>query len=158
MARPSINGGDRMKTILHAFDINAEPEEVRRALTTLEGLSGWWTTDVTGETDEGGVIHFTFEGDFNPDMRVDQSSGSAVRWTCIGGHEPWLDNTFHFELSGEAPVSVTMRQHYARELTDRAYGIYNFNWGYYLDSLRSLLESGTGKPFRVDEAKKAVAG
>jgi uncharacterized protein YndB with AHSA1/START domain len=145
-----------MKTILHAFDINGDPEDVRRALTTLEGLSGWWTNDVTGQAEEDGVIHFTFDGDFNPDMRVDESSGSTVRWTCIGGHEPWLDNTFEFELSGEAPVNFMMRQHYARELTDRAYGIYNFNWGYYLDSLRLLVESGTGKPFQVDQAAKAL--
>jgi uncharacterized protein YndB with AHSA1/START domain len=146
-----------MKTILHAFDINADLEDVQRALVTLEGLSGWWTTDVTGETDEGGVIHFTFEGDFNPNMRVDESSPGVVRWTCTGGHEPWDDNTFQFEFSGEAPVNFVMRQHYARELSDRAYGIYNFNWGYYLDSLRSLVESGSGKPFQVDPAKKPAA-
>jgi len=138
-----------MKTILHAFDIKADREEVRRALTTLEGLSGWWTTEVTGQTEEGGVIHFTFDGDFNPDMRVDESSEGTVRWTCVGGHEPWLENTFEFEITGDAPVNFMMRQHYARELSDRAYGIYNFNWGYYLDILRTLVESGTGKPFQV---------
>ena len=141
-----------MKTILHAFDIKADHEEVRRALTTLEGLSGWWTTEVTGQTEQGGVIHFTFAGDFNPDMRVDESSEGAVRWTCVGGHEPWLENTFEFEMTGEAPVNFMMRQHYARELSDRAYGIYNFNWGYYLDSLRTVVESGNGKPFQVEQA------
>ena len=146
-----------MKTILHAFDIKADREEVRRALTTLEGLSGWWTTEVTGQTEEGGVIHFTFDGDFNPDMRVDESSEDAIRWTCVGGHEPWLDNTFEFEISGQAPVNFMMRQHYAQELSDRAYGIYNFNWGYYLDSLRSLVESGNGKPFQVDPARNTAA-
>jgi len=141
-----------MKTILHAFDIEADREKVRRALTTLEGLSGWWTTEVAGQTEEGGVIHFVFDGDFNPDMRVDESSNGTVRWTCVGGHEPWLDNTFEFEIAGEAPVNFMMRQHYARELSDRAYGIYNFNWGYYLDSLRTLVESGNGKPFQVEQA------
>jgi hypothetical protein len=146
-----------MKTILHAFDIAGDPDEVRRALTTLEGLSGWWTTEVAGETDEGGVIHFTFEGDFNPEMRVDECSNGAVRWTCIGGHEPWLDNTFHFEISGTAPVNFMMRQHYARELADRVYGVYNFSWGYYLDSLRTLVESGNGKPFQVDQARQGAA-
>ena len=146
-----------MKTILHAFDIAGDPEEVRRALTTLEGLRGWWTTEVAGAADQGGVIYFRFDGNFNPEMRVDESSNSAVRWTCIGRHEPWLDNTFHFEISGEAPVNFTMRQHYARELADRVYGVYNFSWGYYLDSLRTLVESGNGKPFQVDQAKHGAA-
>jgi hypothetical protein len=38
-------------------------------------------------------------------------------------------------------------QHYATELSDDAYGTYNYNWGYYLESLRLLCESGTGHPF-----------
>jgi hypothetical protein len=40
-----------------------------------------------------------------------------------------------------------IRQEYAIELDDDAYGIYNFNWAYYLESLRLLCETGTGKPF-----------
>ena len=38
-----------------------------------------------------------------------------------------------------------------RELSDDAYGTYNFNWGYYLESLRLLGETGTGKPFQAAE-------
>ena len=38
-------------------------------------------------------------------------------------------------------------QEYAVELDDDAYGVYNFNWGYYLESLRLLCVEGTGKPF-----------
>ena len=38
-------------------------------------------------------------------------------------------------------------QHYARELDDDSYGIYNYNWGYYLESLRLLCETRAGKPF-----------
>ena len=30
-----------------------------------------------------------------------------------------------------------------------AYGIYNFNWGCYLESLRLYCETGTGKPFQA---------
>ena len=38
-------------------------------------------------------------------------------------------------------------QDYARELSDEVYGIYNFNWGYYLNSLKLLCEKGSGVPF-----------
>jgi hypothetical protein len=37
-------------------------------------------------------------------------------------------------------------QDYARELSDEVYGIYNFNWGYYLN-LKQLCEKGIGAPF-----------
>jgi hypothetical protein len=38
-------------------------------------------------------------------------------------------------------------QSYSRELDDVQYGIYNFNWGFYLDSLRMYCEEAKGKPF-----------
>ena len=90
---------------------------------------------------------FTFAGDFNPDMRVTALEPPAlVCWECVGGHEPWALNTFRFELVDKAGgTTVRFWQNYARELTDDAYGTYNFNWGYYLESLRLLSETGTGK-------------
>lgn len=30
-----------------------------------------------------------------------------------------------------------------------AYGVCNFTWGYYLESLRLLTSAGTGKPFQA---------
>jgi hypothetical protein len=42
---------------------------------------------------------------------------------------------------------VRFWQRYATELDDDAYGVYNYNWGYYLESLRLLCETGTGKSF-----------
>jgi len=44
---------------------------------------------------------------------------------------------------------VRFWENYARELSDDAYGTYNFNWGYYLESLRLLGETGTGKPLQA---------
>ena len=119
------------------------------ALTTIEGLMAWWTTQVAGTASKGGVINFTFGGDFNPDMRVVDVGDGVVVWECVGGHEPWADNVFRFEFKGAEPVAIVFRQEYARELDDVAYGTYNFNWGYYLDSLRLYCETGMGKPFQV---------
>lgn len=34
-------------------------------------------------------------------------------------------------------------------LSDDGYGVYNFNWGYYLESLRLLCATGSGKPFEA---------
>ncbi len=66
-----------------------------------------------------------------------------VEWRCVGGHANWQDNTFSFALNerkGETLVQFV--QEYAQELSDEAYGIYNFNWGYYLNSLKMLCEKG----------------
>jgi hypothetical protein len=138
-----------MKTILHAFNIEGERRAVLDAVTTLDGLSGWWTTKVAGVASQGGDIDFTFAADFNPVMRVEEAGDAVVAWRCVGGHEPWADNLFRFEFGAGGPVSVLFRQGYARELSDTVYATYNFNWGYYLESLRLYVETGVGKPFNA---------
>jgi uncharacterized protein YndB with AHSA1/START domain len=137
-----------MKTILHAVHIHAAPAKVYEALTTATGLASWWSTKGV-RIDESGVIHFTFAGDFHPQMKQTRlDPPKRVEWRCLGGHANWQDNTFSFALNerkGETLVQFV--QEYAQELSDEAYGIYNFNWGYYLNSLKMLCEKGTGAPF-----------
>jgi uncharacterized protein YndB with AHSA1/START domain len=141
-----------MKTIHHVFDTSVPREKVFTALTTREGLAGWWTPNVKAETAVGGLVEFTFAGDFNPVMRITVLEPPALLgWECTSGHEPWAENNFRFELHDhDGGTRVRFWQEYARELSDDAYGIYNFNWGYYLESLRLLGETGTGKPYQAD--------
>jgi len=138
-----------MKTIIHVVDVNVPKEKVYAALITQKGLAGWWTTIVKAEERVGGVIEFTFDSEFGPRMEITQlQPPTMVAWECVGGHEPWLGNTFRFEIATQDPGSrLRFRQDYSRELTDDQYGIYNFNWGYYLESLRLYCETGKGKPF-----------
>jgi len=140
-----------MKKIIHVVDIAAPPEKVYQALTTRGGLARWWSTEVNGGETVSSTIRFTFGGDFHPRMRVARlQAGAAVEWICTGGHENWQDNTFLFELRrSEKGTSLRFTQTYARELGLDAYGTYNYNWGYYLDSLAMLVETGKGKPFQV---------
>lgn len=138
-----------MKTIIHVVDINAPREKVYAAISTEEGLSRWWTTQVKADPRVGGVIEFTFNTEFGPRMKVTRlEPPSRVEWECIGGHEPWMGNIFRLEIAAQdARSRLRFRQEYSRELSDDQYGIYNYNWGYYLESLRLHCETGTGKPY-----------
>ena len=142
-----------MKTIHHVLDVAAPPRRVWEALTEHDGLAGWWTPTVAVEgRGVGAQVSFTFGGDFNPVMEVtDLDPGRRLRWRCADGHANWKDNTFTFELAGQPDDRTRLRftQDYAVELSDDDYGIYNFNWGYYLESLRLLCTTGTGKPYVV---------
>ena len=131
-----------------------------RALSTAAGLAGWWSTVVTASSEGvGGVVHFTFAGDFNPEMQITELDQSrSLGWRCIGGHGPWADNTFRFELvDHEAGTRLRFWQHYAVELEDDYYGVYNYNWGYYLESLRLYVSTGQGKPFDATPAAVSAA-
>jgi uncharacterized protein YndB with AHSA1/START domain len=142
--------GRIMKTILHTVHIHASPAEVYRALTTEAGVTGWWTTKASLEPGEGGVIRFSFHGDFHPHMKqVRLQDAKLVEWRCVDGHLNWQENTFTFSLRPQGEeTSLQFVQHYARELDDDTYGTYNFNWGYYLNSLKRLCEDGTGFPYQ----------
>lgn len=141
-----------MKTIKHTVDIDASPKAVFDALTTEGGLSGWWTVTVEApEPAIGAVVDFRFGATFNPDMEITAlERPRLLGWRCVGGHGPWEDNTFRFEIdSGGDGCMLFFTQEYARELSDEEYGRYNFNWGYYLESLRRLVETGRGFPYRA---------
>lgn len=141
-----------MKTIIHAVHLHASPTTVYDALTTADGLRKWWTTQVSVQPYVGGLIHFTFHGDFHPQMQqMVLERPRLVRWTCVAGHPNWQDNTFVFTLEARnAETLLTFVQEYAQELSDETYGTYNFNWGYYLGSLKRLCETGMGTPFRPE--------
>ena len=137
-----------MKTIHHVLDISAGTSAVWAALTTGTGLAGWWSRQVSIE---GTQVRFVFDGDFNPAMDVVEAvDGRRLVWQCVAGHGNWQDNMFTFELAGGPDGRTRLRftQDYATELSDDDYGVYNFNWGYYLESLRLLLTTGIGKPYQ----------
>ena len=138
-----------MKQIIHAVHIHAAPSTVYRALTTGAGVTGWWTKKAEVEEHEGGIIRFTFAGDFHPQMKQTKlEAGRRVEWQCVAGHPNWLDNTFTFALEErKGETLLKFFQDYARELSDEVYGTYNFNWGFYLNSLKQFCEKGTGTPF-----------
>jgi uncharacterized protein YndB with AHSA1/START domain len=138
-----------MKQIIHAVHIHAAPSSVYRALTTEAGLTHWWTKKVQVEERQGGIIRLTFAGDFHPQMKQTLlDSDRSVEWLCVAGHTNWLDNTFTFTLEERKGETLLMfSQDYARELSNEVYGTYNFNWGYYLNSLKLFCEKGVGTPF-----------
>jgi uncharacterized protein YndB with AHSA1/START domain len=142
-----------MKTIHHVLDIDAVADTVWSALTEPDRMAGWWSTELaTPKSAAVGVrVDWTFAGDFNPVMEITAiEARTRLDWRCVAGHGPWADNTFRFELVALDDGRTRLRfwQDYAVELTDDQFGVYNFNWGYYLESLRLLCVTGTGKPFQ----------
>jgi uncharacterized protein YndB with AHSA1/START domain len=144
-----------MKTIHHVADIDSAPGPVWSALTEPSQMAGWWSTKLSSpEAAVGARVEWTFAGDFNPVMEIiGLDAGKELVWRCASGHEPWQDGTFRFEVAplDDGRTRLRFWQDYAVELADDYYGVYNFNWGYYLESFRLLCVTGTGKPFAAGE-------
>ena len=73
--------------------------------------------------------------------------GTRTVWTFDGDFNPVME-TVAFEAPNELVSRLRFWQEYAVELADDYYGVYNFNWGYYLESLRLLCVTDTGKPYQ----------
>ena len=142
-----------MKTIHHVVDVDADALVVWAALTEPDRMAGWWSTRVEAPpvTAVGTHTAWTFDGDFNPVMEtVAFEAPDELVWRCVAGHDPWQDSIFRFRVAaaGERRSRLRFWQEYAVELADDYYGVYNFNGGYYLESLRLLCVTDTGKPYQ----------
>ncbi|WP_029138060.1 SRPBCC family protein [Nakamurella lactea] len=133
--------------IVHRVGVLTDsPDKVYDAITTIEGLAGWWTDDTTGDPDVGGVIAFRFPpGGF--DMRVEElDQGKHVRWRVVDGPAEWIDTTVDWNLRQDGEYTIVMFKHEGwREPVEFMYHC-STKWATYLMSLKSLVETGTGAP------------
>jgi len=128
---------------------NAPTSKIISALTTIEGLSKWWTSHTTESTDTNEIIQFRFPEN-GPDMRVIESTGSRVVWECINGVEEWVGTQIQFNIEEKDEQTFIMFKHanWAEE-TPFMYHC-STKWAVFLLSLKSYLETGKGQPFPHD--------
>ncbi|MBB5867211.1 uncharacterized protein YndB with AHSA1/START domain [Allocatelliglobosispora scoriae] len=136
-----------MVDILHRIGVtNSSPDKVYDALTTIDGLAGWWTRDTTGSVEQGGVIAFRFvPGGF--DMRVvELTPGERVAWLVVDGPPEWIGTTVTWELKQEGDYTIVLFSHTGWREPNEFMHHCSTKWAIFLMSLKSLLETGTGSP------------
>jgi uncharacterized protein YndB with AHSA1/START domain len=140
-----------MVDILHRIGAeHVTPEQTYEALTTLDGLKGWWTEETTGATGLGDVVAFRFErGGF--DMKINELvPGERVLWEVVEGPPEWVGTTVHWDLRREGDYTIVMFKHEGwREPVEFMHHC-STKWASYLLSLKGLLEDGKGAPHPDD--------
>jgi uncharacterized protein YndB with AHSA1/START domain len=118
------------------------------ALTTIEGLSAWWTP-VTGDGLTGGELTFSFGPEAQAVMRVDAAErGVGVRWTNVACHvHDWVGTRLHFDFEA-APAGGTELRFRHAGLTPRleCFTDCKSGWDHFIPSLRAYVETGVGNP------------
>jgi uncharacterized protein YndB with AHSA1/START domain len=136
-----------MADILHRIGVRtATPEKVYDALTTTDGLAGWWTEDTTGRGGVGDVLAFRFPvGGF--DMKVlERRPSERVTWQVVDGPEEWIGTTIDWTLRQDGDYTIVLFKHEGwREPVDFMCHC-STKWGSFLMSLKSLVETGAGAP------------
>jgi uncharacterized protein YndB with AHSA1/START domain len=137
-----------MVDILHRIGVKtATPEPVYDALTTVDGLAGWWTEDTTGRTGPGDVIEFRFPPVGGFDMKVlDTRPSERVVWEVVDGPQEWIGTTIDWELRQDGDYTIVLFTHRGWQEPVEFMHHCSTKWGSYLMSLKSLVESGEGAP------------
>jgi hypothetical protein len=158
-----------MYDIVHELTIGVPPDQVYEAITTQEGLAGWWTTDTTAEPVIGSVATFGFGGHSTVlAMRIELlESPELVDWACVEGPDEWAGThvTYRIESNlrvlrddggedsgaggdnGSGPDGSVLRfWHGGWAHEDGELPRSSFQWAMHLDSLRRYCESGIGSP------------
>ena len=147
MRAPHEERRKQMVDILHRVGIeNATPAEVYGALTTIEGLAGWWTDDTKGTPEPGGVVEFRFPpGGFDMEV-VEQRPSEHVAWKVVDGPEEWVGTTIDWHLRQDGDYTVVMFGHRGWKEPVEFMHHCSTKWATYLMSLKSLVETGVGAP------------
>ena len=137
-----------MPDILHKIGIKSSSlDDVYHALTTLDGLSAWWTSDTRGDGQVGGVLRFRF-GNGGFDMKVlELSPARRVLWQVIDGPEEWIGTKISFDLDQRDDWTIVLFKHAGWKQPVEFMHHCSTKWAVFLLSLKSLLEAGKGTPW-----------
>ncbi|MEX5636910.1 SRPBCC family protein [Parafrankia sp. FMc2] len=144
-----------MVDILHRVGVRTpSPEKVYDALTTVEGLTGWWTDDTRwaddpqgrGDAGIGGVLEFRFPvGGFDMEV-VELRPSERVAWRVVDGPEEWKGTTIDWDLHQNGEYTIVLFRHQGWKEPVEFMHHCSTKWGSFLMSLKSLVETGAGAP------------
>lgn len=141
-----------MVDIIHRIAIKAPISQVYAALSTVEGVAGWWTEETSGDAKPGGTIQVRFRtktGELKGEMAFEMlelQPNEQVVWRFESGPEEWIGTDVTFALSQRDAYTVVIFGHRnwreAVEFTAHC----SMKWATFLLSLRQLVEAGIGQP------------
>ena len=126
------------------------PAAVLAALTTNDGLRGWWTTEVDSDCAKhtatfrfgkqaGGESAHTFHLDAADERRVAMSCTEST-------NGDWLGTTLEFRIVADGTATRIELVHDGYAAKNELYDMCTKGWAFFLGSLKSYLETGKGEP------------
>lgn len=145
-----------MVDIIHRIGIKAPLSKVYAALSTVEGVAGWWTRETSGDSRPGGNVKVCFRSPTGEEKGrmafefVKLAPNSGVSWRFTSGPEEWIGTDVTFDLSEQdGQTLITFGHRNWREAIDFMAHC-SMKWATFLLSLRELVETGKGKPAPED--------
>lgn len=132
-----------------AFDIAAEPATVTAALTTIEGITSWWSDTATGDpAADGGDLEVSFPDVPQPfHFRVDRD-GDQLAWETQAFPPWWADTTISWAVRpGEESGTALLFEHGGFDPDADIVPIVTPAWAGIIERLKRYAETGQQDPF-----------
>jgi uncharacterized protein YndB with AHSA1/START domain len=138
-----------MADIAMQIDVAAAPADVYTALTSTDGVSGWWTTRNETRGVVGQVDRFWFpDAPMSWDMEVTEATpGESVRWHCVGGPPDWIGTDVRWTLQESDGGTLVVFDHTGFAEVGPMFRIVTLGWAQMLERLQRYLASGAPVPY-----------
>lgn len=138
-------GGTYMSQISLLVRIKASPEEVYEKIATSVGVAEWFAEALYTTDKDTGELRLSLWGE--TDFIVTENSpASRIVWHCTSKDNPWFETDITFELRAESDKTLVVFDHAGWPEISDLYRDCAMSWAYFLESLRSLIEDGSGTP------------
>ena len=137
-----------MAAIITERTIEAAPERVWDALTRPEEIVRWWSDEAQVKPEVGslGVFHFRPPAGNLQFEVAELVQNKHVHWISRQGPPHWAGTSVTWQLEPIHNGTRLLFTHDGFVKKDAAYEQTRGNWEYFLDSLKSYLETGKGTP------------
>ena len=141
-----------MADIIHRVGIKAPVAKVYAAVSTVEGVAGWWTEDTTGVSKPGGAIDVRFlraTGEQIGGMTMEVLAlepNRKVHWRFREGPAEWIGTDAVFDLSQDGDYTIVLFGHRNWREPVEFMAHCSMKWASFMFSLKELVETGRGKP------------
>ncbi len=147
------------------FLVDQSPKVVFDAINNVRG---WWSEEIDGSTDRVGAA-FTFQyKNFHRSTQeiTELVPGKRVVWhvsdACINfvkNKSEWNGTDIVFEIGKKDGKTELRFTHIGLVPASECYGDCSSGWGFFInESLRDLIATGKGQPFRKERRKRQAAG
>jgi uncharacterized protein YndB with AHSA1/START domain len=137
-----------MASIVEELTIAAAPERVWGALTQQDEIVRWWSDEARVKPEVGSVGEFRFRSPAGV-LQFEVAGldeGSKVHWISRNGPPSWAGTSVSWQLTPVQNGTQVIFTHDGFAQVDKSYEQTRGNWEYFLDSLKSYLETGKGIP------------
>lgn len=141
--------------IKHNLNLNASAETIYKAVSTQQGINGWWSKDCSvGETEGGdSLLKFDKQGTI-VEMGFKTESlvpNKTVIWECTqNGNPAWLGTkikTQITELENGCEVVFSHANFDEKWKGQDPFEMTKQGWEHFVNSLRTYCEDGQGQPW-----------